>query len=152
MEFDGEFDVASSPEDTWEFLLDPEGLGSCIPNCQNVEVIDEDTYTATVGIEVSYISATFDTKIEIVEKETEDYLKVNISGDAQEGDSRMSATGEMDMSARDDGGTHIDYVVTMDVTGRIMNMGSRIVKSVSKRQVDKAIDNVQTELGKPQTA
>jgi uncharacterized protein len=150
MEFDGEFSVATSPEETWNFLLDPDDLGSCIPNCQNVEVIGENEYTATVGIEVSYISATFDTNVKIVEQENPDYLKVNISGDAKEGDSRMDATGEMDMSERDDGGTHLDYVVTMDVTGRIMNMGSRIVKSVSKRQVDKTINNIQDELGEPE--
>lgn len=152
MEFDGEFSVASSPSETWDFLLDPDKLGSCIPNCQNVEVIDDTHYTAEIGISVSYISATFDTNVEIVEQEEEEYLEVHLTGNAEEGDSRMEATGEMEMDARDDGGTDIDYHVGMDVTGRVMNMGSRIVKSVGQRQVNKTIDNIQDALGEAETA
>lgn len=151
MEFEGEFSVASSPSETWDFLLDPDDLGSCIPNCKNVEVIDDTHYTAEIGISVSYISATFDTNVEIVEQEEEEYLKVHMTGNAEEGDSRMEATGQMEMEPRDDG-TDMDYHVSMDVTGRVMNMGSRIVKSVGQRQTNKTIDNIQDALGKAETA
>ncbi|WP_152039499.1 CoxG family protein [Salinigranum salinum] len=147
MEFEGEFSVAASPEETWAFLLDPEELSSCIPNCQDVEVIDESHYTATIGIEISYISATFDTNVEILEQDEEEYLKVHITGNAEEGDSRMEATGEMWMTPRDDGGTDVEYRNTVDVTGRVMNMGSRIVKSVGQRQTNKTVENIQAGLG-----
>lgn len=152
MEFEGEFSVAASPEETWEFLLDPEKLSGCVPNCQDVEVIDDTHYTAEIGISVSYISATFDTNIEIVEQDEEEYLKIHMTGNAEEGDSRMEATGEMEMEPRDDGGTDIWYVNRVDVTGRMMNMGSRIVKSVGQRQTDKTIDNIQSELGEVEAA
>lgn len=150
MEFEGEFSVAASPAETWAFVLDPEKLAPCIPNCQNVEVIDDTHYTATVGVEVSYISATFDTNVEILEQVEEEHLKVRLSGDAEEGDSRMEATGEMNMSPRDDGGTDIAYTNTVEVTGRVMNMGSRIVKSVGQRQTRQTVDNIQAALGEPE--
>lgn len=149
MKFEGEFSVAASPAETWEFLLDPDQLGSCIPNCQDVTVIDDETYTATIGISISYISATFDTNVEIAEQEEEEYLKVHLTGDASEGDSRMEATGEMWMDEREDGGTDIKYVNAVDVTGRVMNMGSRIVKSVGQRQTTKTVNNIQEALGTP---
>lgn len=149
MEFEGEFAVTSSPAETWAFMLDPERLASCIPNCQDVEVIDETHYTATVGVEVSYISSTFDTNVEIVEQDEEEYLKVRLTGNAEEGDSRMEATGEMNLSPRDDGGTDIVYTNTVEVTGRVMNMGSRIVKSVGQRVTKQTVDNIQAELGDP---
>jgi hypothetical protein len=152
MEFEGKFSVAASPEETWDFLLDPNELASCIPNCTDVEVIDETTYTATIGIEISYISATFDTDVEILEQEEEEYLKVHIAGSAEEGDSRMEATGEMWMEPRDDGGTDIEYRNAVDVTGRVMNMGSRIVKTVGQRQTNKTVDNIQEALGEAEPA
>lgn len=150
MEFDGTFDVATSPTETWAFMLDPEKLGGCIPNCQDVDVVDDTHYTATIGVEVSYISATFDSNIEILEQDEEEYLKVELTGDAEEGDSGMSAIGEMELEPRDDGGTHVDYTVEMNVTGRVMNIGSRLVKSVAKRQVKKTIDNIKSALGTPE--
>ena len=151
MEFDGEFSVASGPSETWAFMLDPEQVGSCIPNCQNIDVIDETHYTAEIGISVSHISVTFDVNAEITEQVEEELLKFRLSGNAKDGDSRMEANVEVRMSeGEDDGTTDIDWENHVDVTGRIMNMGSRIVKSVGMRQTNKTIDNVQDELGKPE--
>lgn len=150
MEFEGEFSVASSPSETWAFMLDPEQVGSCIPNCQNIDVIDETHYTAEIGISVSHISVTFDVNAEITERVEEELLKFRLSGNAKEGDSRMEANVEVRMSEGEDGTTDIDWENHVDVTGRIMNMGSRIVKSVGMRQTNKTIDNVQDELGEPE--
>jgi carbon monoxide dehydrogenase subunit G len=148
MEFTGEFNVSSSPEEVWEFLLDPSELENVIPNCQNIEEIDETSYTAEIGVSVSHVSVTFDVNGEIVEQDELEYMCVNMTGNAKEGDSRMNATGEFWMEAQQNSGTHIEYKVTQEVTGRIMNMGSRLVKAVSKRQIDQAITNLQTELNK----
>ena len=151
MEFDGEFSVATSPAETWEFLLDPEQVGSCIPNCQDIDVIDDTHYTAEIGVSVSHISVTFDVNAEIVEQREEEYLNFRLSGDAKGGDSRMEADVEIWLSEGEDGTTDIEWENEVDVTGRIMNMGSRIVKSVGMRQTNKTIDNVQEELGKPES-
>lgn len=149
MEFDDQFSVASDPSETWEFLLDPEGLGSCIPNCQDVTVIDETHYTATIGVEVASISATFDTDVEIVERDREEFLRVELNGDAEGSSSHLGASGDVNLSPRNDGGTDLDYAVEMNVSGRMMNVGSRLVKRVAKRQVNKTINNIQDELGEP---
>jgi carbon monoxide dehydrogenase subunit G len=147
MEFTGEFSVSSSPETVWEFILDPDELGNIIPNCQQVVAVDDTHYTAEVGVSVSHISVTFDANVEIVEQAELEYMRADISGNAKSGDSKMDAVGEFWMEPRDDGGTDIEYTVTLDVTGRVMNMGSRIVKSVGKRQTNKAIGNMTAELG-----
>lgn len=151
MEFEGEFSVATSPSETWEFLLDPENIGTVIPNCQSIEVIDETHYTAEIGISVSHVSVTFDVNAEITEQVEEELLKFHLTGNAKEGDSRMEANVEIRMSeGEEEDTTDIGWENRVDVTGRIMNMGSRIVKSVGKRQTNKTIDNVQDELGKPE--
>lgn len=150
MEFTGEFSVASSPAEAWTFILDPDELDGIIPNCKRVEAIDDSNYTAEVGVSVSKISVTFDANVEIVERDVEEYIQARITGAAKSGDSRMDATGEFWMKPRDDGGTDMEYRITLDVTGRIMNMGSRIVKSVGKRQTDRAIANLQESLGTPE--
>lgn len=148
MEFEGEFSVSSSPADTWELLLDPDELCRCIPNCQEVDVIDETHYTVIIGVSISYISVTFETSVEIQERRPEEFLKVHLSGNAKSGDSRMEATGELTLLPRDDGGTDLTYTNTVEVTGRVMNMGSRIVNSVGQRQTEKTIENVQDALGR----
>lgn len=152
MKFDGEFSVAVTPTEMWEFMLDPENMGSIIPNCQNIEVVDEDHYTAEIGVSVSKISVTFDVNAEILEKRAGEHLRFRLSGSAKEGDSRMESDVEIDLSEAEDGTTDVEWENQVDVTGRIMNMGSRIVKSVGMRQTDRTIENVQEELGVPERA
>jgi carbon monoxide dehydrogenase subunit G len=89
MEFRGEFGVAVSPAETWEFMLDPERIGSCLPNCQNIEIIDEHNDTAEIGVSVSKISVTFDVEAEIIEQREEEYLQVRLTGNAKSWDSRI---------------------------------------------------------------
>lgn len=146
MEFDDEFSVAASPEETWEFLLDPESLGGCIPDCQETEVLDEDTYRATVGVRISQFSLTFDLDIEILDQAPEQYLEVKVSGDSDEDDTRVEAIGTGEFEAVEDG-THISYRVELNITGRVMNLGSRIVKRVGERRTNQTIENIQAELG-----
>ena len=150
MKFDGEFSVAASPDEMWAFMLDPEEIGTCIPNCQNIEVIDEQNYTAEIGVSVSKISVTFDVDAEIVEQREEKFLHFRLTGNAKEGDSRMESNVEIHLSEGEDETTDVAWENQVDVTGRIMNMGSRIVKSVGMRQTDRTIDNVQDELGRPE--
>jgi len=150
MKFDGEFSVAVGPDEMWAFMLDPEQIGQCIPNCQNIEVIDEHNYTAEIGVSVSKISVTFDVDAEIVEQREEEFLQFRLTGNAKEGDSRMESNVEIHLSEGEDGTTDVEWENQVDVTGRIMNMGSRIVKSVGMRQTNKTIDNVQDELGRPE--
>jgi len=150
MKFDGEFSVAASPAEMWAFMLDPEEIGQCIPNCQDIEVIDDRNYTAEIGVSVSKISVTFDVDAEIVEQREEEFLHFRLTGDAKEGDSRMESNVDIHLSEGEDGTTDVEWENQVDVTGRIMNMGSRIVKSVGMRQTNKTIDNVQDELGQPE--
>jgi carbon monoxide dehydrogenase subunit G len=150
MDFEGEFSVASSPTETWELLNDPERVGTCIPNCQSIEVVDDTHYTAEIGISVSHISVTFDVHAEITEQVEEELLEFVLSGNAKGGDSQMEANVVIRLSEGEKGTTDIDWENHVDVTGRIMNMGSRIVKSVGKRQTNKTISNAQEELGKPE--
>ncbi|QLD89141.1 hypothetical protein HWV07_08895 [Natronomonas salina] len=148
MEFEGEFSVASSPSETWDFLQDPEKIGSVIPNCQDIKVVDDTHYTAEIGVSVSHISVTFNVNAEIVEAVEEELLRFRLTGNAKEGDSRMESNVTVRLSQGEDPGiTDIYWQNNVDVTGRIMNMGSRIVKSVGMRQTNKTIENVKEELG-----
>jgi len=150
MELAGEFSVASGPSETWEFILDPENIGDAIPRCQNIEVEDERNYTAEIGVSVSKISVTFDVDAEIVEMDEEEYLEFQLQGSAKEGDSRMQSQVQIWLTEGEDNSTDLEWKNQVDVTGRIMNMGSRIVKSVGKRQTNKTISNVEDELGVPE--
>jgi carbon monoxide dehydrogenase subunit G len=57
-----EFRVNSDPERCWEFFTSLQNIGSCIPGCESVTLLDENTALFKVKVSVGYISKTFELK------------------------------------------------------------------------------------------
>ena len=51
------FTVKAPIQKVWDYLVDPETMGSCVPGCEKVGVIDERTYLTIVEAKVGPISA-----------------------------------------------------------------------------------------------
>jgi len=63
MEIKGEYQIASSREDVWLALNDPEMLKKCIPGCESLEMISDTELAATVMAAIGPVRARFNTKI-----------------------------------------------------------------------------------------
>ena len=57
-----EFAVSAPLERVWAFFTDLSNVGSCIPGCEGVNVIDRDTASFKVRVKVGYISRSFEIK------------------------------------------------------------------------------------------
>ena len=61
--------VTQPAEELWRRLNDPVLLGKCIPGCESVSVIDQDTSRWIVKMSVGVISRKIDAKAKIVERD-----------------------------------------------------------------------------------
>ena len=50
------FAVRAPIEKVWDFLMDPDASGPCVPGCEKVEVLDDKTYRVRVKTKISFIS------------------------------------------------------------------------------------------------
>jgi uncharacterized protein len=64
-----EFVVQESPERLWEFFEQIERVARCMPGVEDVEVIDPDNSKLRVTQALGPMSATFDLKMRITERE-----------------------------------------------------------------------------------
>ncbi|MBB3064502.1 CoxG family protein [Limibacillus halophilus] len=68
MKFVQEFVVAENAETLWAFFERPDQVAQCMPGVEQIEVIDQDTFKVLVTQRVGPISATFESKVRIIEK------------------------------------------------------------------------------------
>ena len=62
-----EFSVRAPIQDVWDFMLDPEKLGSCIPGFEGIEPIGENAYKSTIRIRLPIFSITVESTTTVTE-------------------------------------------------------------------------------------
>ena len=131
MEMNGEERIAAPREAVWTALNDPEILKHCIPGCQSLEMTGDNEMSATVKLTVGPVSATF--KGSVVLENIKPPESYTITGEGKGGIAGF-AKGGANVALREDGAeTVLAYDVKAQVSGKLAQLGSRLIDSTSKK-------------------
>jgi uncharacterized protein len=131
MLIEGHFPVAAPPQSLMAHLLDPRLMASCVPGCESLEAVDDDSYRTVVVVALAGIKARFDLLVQITRR---DDFNVWTSTRGEEGGqaSRLQADSHLSLApARD--GTLVTYRSEVSVTGRL----GRFALGMMKKKVQK---------------
>jgi len=146
MEFEGISNLKVSPEKVFNFLLDPNSLGKCLPDVQSIEVLGPDKFRAKVKTGISLIKGVFDFQFTITDKQPPRYatLKGHGTGTGSVIDLEM----EFDLSRTPEGGTQMMWTADAKVFGLIAGVGSRLLDSAARKIITQLFDSIEKELEK----
>jgi uncharacterized protein len=125
------FEVAAPPEAAWDLLMDVPRVIPCMPGAQLTETVDDDHWKAKMAVKLGPIALTFDTA---VARETADpeARRAVLSADAREAKGRGSARATIESTlTTQDGGTRVDIVTDLALTGPVAQYGRGLVQSVA---------------------
>src|SRR5690242_21818873 len=80
-----EFVVAEPPATLWEFFEQVDRVARCVPGVEEVEVVDADNSRVRVTQAVGPMTATFDLKMRITEREQNERMRFTAIGRAVKG-------------------------------------------------------------------
>jgi len=144
MEIKGEYQIASSREDVYRALNDPEMLKKCIPGCESLEMISDTELVATVMAAIGPVRARFNTKITLANlNPPESYTLVGESKAGVAGFGRGAA--HVTLTENDDG-TLLTYSADFKVGGKLAQVGSRLVVGATKKTADDFFGTFSREL------
>ena len=147
MEMTGQRTISADRADVWTALNDPEVLKACIPGCQEVEKVSENELTAKVVQKVGPVKATFTGEVtlsDIVEGES-----YTISGKGK-GGAAGGASGGAKVRLEDTAdGTLLTYEAEAKVTGKIAQLGGRLIDGFAKKMADQFFDTFQQQVEGP---
>ena len=134
MEVKGEYQIASTREQVWAALIDPDMLKACIPGCESIDKISDTEFAAKVTASIGPVRAKFNTNLKLENVNApESYTLVGSSKGGVAGFGRGSA--DITLS-ENDGGTLLTYVAEFKVGGKLAQVGSRLVLGVTKKTAD----------------
>ena len=134
MEMTGEYRIPAPREHVWDALNDPEILRQCIPGCEVMEKESDDNYTARMLAKIGPVKAKFATRIALSNlNPPESYT---IAGEGKGGPAGFGKGSANVSLSEDQGETVLNYTASMQVGGKLAQVGSRLVAGTAKKYAD----------------
>jgi carbon monoxide dehydrogenase subunit G len=131
IEFKETLQVDAAIDRVWEFVNDPRRVVTCMPGAGLDEVVDEHTFLGTVKIKVGAITASYKGRVEFTEVDAQARaLEVAAEGRETSGGT-AKGTISIRLNSLAEGSTEFVTEASVDLTGRIMQVGRGMIQGVS---------------------
>jgi carbon monoxide dehydrogenase subunit G len=144
IKFNGEFEVKRTPEEVYDFLIDPNKFAPLLPEYQGMSVQDATHFTVKVNVGISYIKGIADVRMELTQAERPKRAQYKGQGSVAGGN--VSLVAGFDLSPANDG-TKVAWQGEAQVFGRLTSVAGGLLEPLGRKQVQKLIDGLQAALG-----
>jgi carbon monoxide dehydrogenase subunit G len=146
MKVDGNFALNSPIQKTWDLLLQPGTLASCIPGAEKIESADNKTYNCLVKQSVGPISVKLQFVVDLTEIKAPTYIKAIGRGEALGKLGTFNMEMIVNLKETAPSACQVEYSCDVNIVGKLATFGERIMRAKSKEVVEKFTDNLQKKL------
>ena len=140
------FRVDASIRELYEFLLDAQTVGACIPGCESVEVIGENEYDSIIKTKVGGISAKFKIRTHIFETVPFSVIRTVGQGKETRNLGQFKQKTEITLTELSAAETEVRYNAEVSIVGRLATFGDRILQSKAKTMGQEFANAVKSRL------
>jgi len=145
MEIEDSFRVDLPVEEAWRVLLDIERIAPCLPGAQ-LQEIEGDEYRGVVKVKVGPITAQYKGAARLEEVDDAGRTATIVgNGRDTRGQGNASATIRM-MLTGDGGGTRVDIVTDLSITGKVAQFGRGVMADVSTKLLAQFVANLERDV------
>ncbi len=145
MKLEGSRLLHARRERVWAMLNDPEVLRRCIAGCEQLTQTSPNQLAAVVALKIGPIAARF--KGEVTLSEIVPPERYRISGKGTGGPVGEASGGANVQLTQQDDGTLLAYVVDANVSGKIAQLGQRLIDATARQLADRFFDRLAEEVG-----
>jgi carbon monoxide dehydrogenase subunit G len=146
MRLENSFEVPAPPERAWELLMDVPRVIPCMPGTELTETVDDSRWKAKMTVKLGPMSFAFATDVSREEID-EAARRARLSANARETRGRGGGRATIDSTLVPlDGGTRVEIVTDLALSGAVAQYGRGMVEDVSSRLVTSFADCLKREL------
>ena len=133
MQIAEKFTVKAPIQTVWQFVIDPNQIGRCVPGCESIEKIDDRTYVATVKAGVGPIKVRFKFTTRLTQIDEPKHIRMEAKGADLGMAGSFSQSSDVYLREVGEGSTEISYSSDVNVVGRLALFGDRIMRAQAKK-------------------
>ena len=146
MQLTHHFHVPSGIDETWTHFQDVAGLAGCFPGAQ-VTSVDGDDFTGSCKVKLGPIALVYNGTGTFTGRDGSAHrLVVEAKGKDKRGNGTAAATAALTMSTAVSGGTDIEVLTDLAVTGKPAQFGRGLIQDVSDKLLDQFVACLQQQL------
>lgn len=147
--FAGEFAVARTPEDSYDFLTDPKRFGPLLPDFEALEVQDAENFTVKVKVGISHIRGTATVKLQLVERQRP--LRAAYTGKGTVAGGNVDLKASFDLRPHN-GSTVVAWKGEAQVFGRLTSIAGGLLEPLARKNLQKVIEGLRSAMSAPPPA
>ena len=139
MQFSGAHRIEATPQEVWNFVTDPHGVSSCVPDVQSIETISPEKFKAVVKAGLGPVRGKFN--FDITWKEMEEPRVAKMSAQGKTPGSAVTMDTVMTLTPLDAGAaTELAWTADVVVHGMIASVGARLMNGFVEKQTEMLFD------------
>ncbi len=144
------FQVAAPIDKVWDFMMKPESVVACMPGAGLKEIVDPKKFIGTVKLKVGAVSAQYEGTITYAEADKSAYrMKLLAEGNERGGGTATATIACQLVELAGGKGTDVQFESSVDLTGKLIQVGRGMIEGVAGQIVKKYIANVRSMLEVP---
>jgi carbon monoxide dehydrogenase subunit G len=135
------FEIEAPIEEVWAFLMDPHRVVECMPGGELDKVVDDNTFLGTIKLKLGFVTVSYQVEARFTEVDPNTHLaRLEAKGTEAVG-GKGSVHGTMQSSSRElaNGATETTVQVEMEMSGRMVEFGRGMIRSVSRQLTKKFV-------------
>jgi carbon monoxide dehydrogenase subunit G len=143
------FQVKAPVDAVWRFMLDPQQVVTCMPGAELEEVVDDRTFLGSVKVKLGAITTSYKGRVQITEMDLQAHT-VKLTAEGREtGGGTAKGTLNSQLRSLPDGQTEVLAQASVDLTGRVMQMGRGMIQGVSHQLFQQFVASTRERLEAP---
>lgn len=131
IEIQEKFEIEAPADQVWQFVSTPELVVGCLPGASLTEVVDDRNFLGRVKIKLGAVTAAYKGKIHFEEVDVERHVLVMLGEGKDPSGGTAKARITVQLSVLESGATEMSTDATIDLTGKVMQVGAGMIKGVS---------------------
>jgi uncharacterized protein len=144
MRIEGTEKVGARRAAIWHAINDPSVLRTCTPGLTRLDETSPDHFDAALELALPAISGRFEGSVDILERDTEQRMKLQLKGKGAPG--FVNGIAELSLADAEGGGTQVGYVVDVQIGGQIARLGQRMIFGVTKEMLGQFFEALERSL------
>ena len=141
MQIKGDYTISAPRERVWEYFTTPELLQQCIPGCEELKPLGDDSFEATIKVGVAMIKGVYKGSVKIENKQPPSAYRLGVQGKSKIG--FVNGACDFTLAEAEENQTAVSLTGELTVGGRLARVGQRVIGGASKMMIGKFFNEIE---------
>jgi hypothetical protein len=146
------FQVEAPIDAVWRFVMDPDKVVTCLPGAELERALDDRTFEGRVKVKLGAISTSYKGRVRFTEVDEQGYTVRMVAEGRETGGGTAKGSMVSRLRALSDGQTEVVAEASVDLTGRVMQVGRGMIQGVSHQLFQKFVASTRERLERAEGA